>query len=150
MPATRKRKPSRSELKPGEVLCDHCTAKCCQYFALPIDEPTSRRDYDFLRWYLLHERATVFTEDESWYLLVHTRCKHLQPNNLCGIYETRPAICREYSTKNCEYEDNWVYDRYFETPEQVAEYAEAVLPPGRGKSIRSRKPKQLPVVAKRA
>jgi Fe-S-cluster containining protein len=146
MATVRTRKPLRNELKPGEVLCDHCSAKCCKYFALPIDEPTSRRDYDFIRWYLLHDRASVFTEDESWYLLVHTDCKHLQSNNLCGIYDSRPAICREYSTKDCEYEDNWVYDRYFETAEQVSEYAEAVLPI-RGKSIRSRKPKPLPIVA---
>ena len=147
MAATAARKPRRDELKPGEVLCDHCTAKCCKYFALPIDEPKTRRDFDFIRWYLLHEWATVFTEDESWYLLVHTQCKHLQPNNLCGIYDTRPQICRDYSIKNCEYEDDWVYDRYFETPEQVEEYAEAVLPPSRGRSIRGRKPKGLPSLA---
>jgi Fe-S-cluster containining protein len=95
---------------------------------------------------LLHDRASVFTEDETWYLLVHTDCKHLQPDNLCGIYETRPKICREYSTKNCEYEDNWVYDRYFETPEQVEEYVEAIFPRAKGRSIRSPKPKMLPIV----
>lgn len=144
MPGTLKSKPRRDELKPGEVLCDHCSAKCCRYFALPIEEPKSRRDFDFIRWYLLHERASIFTEDDTWYLLVHTTCKHLQPNNLCGIYETRPQICREYSTKNCEYEDDWVYDRYFETPEQVAEYAEAVLP---GRSIRSPKPNPLKILS---
>ena len=91
-------KPSRFDLKPGEVLCDHCTAKCCRYFALPIDTPKNRRDFDFIRWYLLHESASVFTEDDSWYILVHTKCRHLQDNNLCGIYETRPQICRDYTT----------------------------------------------------
>ena len=144
MPGTLKIKPIREELKPGEVLCDHCSAKCCRYFALPIEEPKTRRDFDFIRWYLLHESASVFTEDDTWYLLVHTRCKHLQENNLCGIYDTRPQICREYSTKNCEYEDDWVYDRYFETPEQVAEYAEAVLP---RRSIRSSKPNPLKILS---
>ena len=146
MTVTLRQKPNRDDLKPGEVLCDHCSAKCCRYFALPIDEPETRRDFDFIRWYLLHERATVFTEDDAWYLLVHTRCKHLQTNNLCGIYHTRPEICREYSTDNCEYEDDWVYDHYFESPEQVAEYAEAVLPPVRGRSIRSPKPNPLPIM----
>ena len=140
-------KPKAEDLKAGEVLCDYCTAKCCKYFALPIETPSNRKDFDYIRWYLLHDRASVFIEDDDWYLLVHTECKHLQSNNLCGIYETRPQICRDYSTKNCEYEDEWTYDHYFETPEQVYEYMEAVLPPPRGGSIRSPRPPMLPVVA---
>ena len=94
--------------------------------------PTTHKDFDYIRWYLLHDAATVFVEDDTWYLLVHTPCKHLQHDNRCGIYETRPKICREYSTENCEYDDDYVYDRYFETPEQVEEYVEAVLCPGKG------------------
>ncbi len=145
MQATLTRKPSREDMKPGEVLCDHCTAKCCRYFALPLDTPETQRDFDFIRWYLLHDRASVFTEDETWYLLVHTVCKHLQPDQRCGIYETRPQICREYTTDSCEYEDDWVYDRYFETPEQVEEYAEAVIQQA-GNSIRGRKPPLLRII----
>jgi len=91
-------------------------AKCCKYFALPIDTPTRRKDFDYIRWYLLHGGASVFVESNTWYLLVHASCKHLQADNRCGIYETRPAICREYSTDNCEYDDSYTYDRYFETP----------------------------------
>src|SRR5687768_5829709 len=121
----------RSDLKPGECLCDHCSAKCCKYFALHIDTPTSRDDFDMLRWFLLHDRATVFTEDGAWYLLVYTECKHLQPDNRCGIYDTRPQICRDYSTNDCEFEDDAVYDQYFEMPEQVAEYMEARFPPAK-------------------
>jgi Fe-S-cluster containining protein len=140
-------KPRREELGPDKNLCEYCTAKCCRYFALPIDTPEDWQDYDFIRWYLLHDRASVFTEEDSWYLLVHTSCKHLREDNFCGIYETRPQICRDYSTKNCEYEDDWVYDHYWETPEQVEEYAEAVMGPRRGGSLRSPKPDPLPVVS---
>jgi Fe-S-cluster containining protein len=140
-------KPRREDLKPGEVLCEYCTGKCCKYFALPIEEPTGRNDFDFIRWYLLHERATVFVEDGSWYLMVHSRCKHLLSDNRCSTYETRPQICRDYTTEKCEYEDDWVYEKYFEAPEQVVEYAEAVLGPRRGESIRSRRPERLPVLA---
>lgn len=139
-------KPRREDLKPGEVLCEHCTAKCCRYFALPIETPTELRDFEYIRWYLLHGRATVFSEGETWYLLVHTVCKHLQPDNRCGIYETRPQICREYTTDACEYEDAWTYERYFETPEQVAEYSEAVLRTRPGQGIRSPRPPLLPVL----
>src|SRR5687767_13161960 len=88
-------KPRREELPKGAVLCEHCPAKCCRYFALPIDEPTELADFEYIRWFLLHDQATVFVEDGTWYLLVHTRCKHLQTDNRCGIYATRPQICRE-------------------------------------------------------
>ena len=140
-------KPTREQLKPGECLCDHCSAKCCRYFALPIDTPEAEKDYQYIRWYLLHERASVFVDEGTWYLLVHTTCKHLGADNRCGIYNTRPQICRDYSTDACEYEDDWCYDQYFETPEQVEEYMEAVLYVGRGRVVRSPRPALLPVLA---
>ncbi len=99
-----------------------------------------------MRWYLLHDRATVFVEDDTWYLLVHTQCKHLRSDNRCGIYETRPQVCRDYSTDGCEYEDHWVYDFYLETAEQVYEYTEARFGPAAGESIRSPKPTGLPIL----
>lgn len=137
--------PKREDVPQGECLCDYCTAKCCRYFALPIEEPTSELDFDYMRWYLLHDRASVFVEDDVWYLLVHTACKHLQNDHRCGIYYTRPQICREYSTDNCEYDEDAVYEMYFEMAEQVAEYAEARFHSG-GESIRSREPELLPVL----
>ena len=139
-------KPHREDLKPGESLCDHCTAKCCRYFALPIETPTESTDFEYIRWYLLHDRATVFVEDDNWYLLVHTKCRHLGDDQLCGNYENRPRICRDYSTKNCEYEDDWVYDHYFETAEQVQEYAEAVLGPPKRRGIRGPRPDPLEIL----
>ena len=138
--ATGDRRPRREELGPDANLCAYCTARCCRYFALPIETPESRRDLDFIRWYLLHDRASVFVEDDTWYLLVHTVCKHLEPDHRCGIYTTRPQICREYTTRNCEYEDGWTYDHYFETPEQVEEYAEALYASESGDRIRSPRP----------
>ena len=140
-----KQKP-RDELKPDELLCDYCTAKCCRYFALPLETPTEMKDFQFIRWYLLHGQASVFTEDDEWYLLVHTVCKHLGEDNRCQIYETRPQICRDYTVVDCEYEDDWTYEQYFETAEQVEEYAEAILGPEDPQNIRSRQPNPLPVV----
>ena len=115
----------REDLPEGGNLCEHCTAKCCRYFALPIERPTSMSDFQYIRWYLLHDRASVFVEGATWFLLVHTTCKHLQGDHRCGIYETRPPICREYTTDNCEFDDDFTYDRYFETPEQIDEFANA-------------------------
>ena len=131
-----KHKPHREELPQGTNLCAYCNAKCCRYFALPIETPEEWEDFEFIRWYLLHERATVFVEDGEWYLLVHNKCKALRDDNMCGAYETRPQICRDYKTDKCEYEDDWVYDHYWETPEQVLEYAEAVLGPRTKEGIR--------------
>lgn len=137
----------RSELPPGEVLCSYCTAKCCRYYALPIELPESQSDWEYVRWYLLHQHTSVFKEDDTWYLLVHTPCQHLLPDNRCGIYETRPPICREYTTESCEYDDDSTYEQYLETGEQVTEYVEAVLPrKGRG-NIRSPRPPLLPLLA---
>jgi uncharacterized protein len=130
---TGKGKPRREDLGQDEALCGRCPGKCCRYFALAIETPTDWQDFDYMRWYLLHERAAVFVEDDDWYLLVYNRCKHLRDDNLCDIYHNRPQICRDYKTHNCEYEDDWVYDHYWETPEQVEEYAEAVLGPRKEK-----------------
>jgi Fe-S-cluster containining protein len=139
-------KPRREHVSADVSLCDHCTAKCCRYFALPIETPETFEDFEFIRWFLLHDRATVFKEDDDWYLLVHTECRHLQADNRCGIYETRPQICQDYSTKDCEYEDDWTYDFYLETPAQVGEYMEAILQK-KGRSIRSAKPPLMPILA---
>ncbi|CAN5727486.1 hypothetical protein BH23PLA1_BH23PLA1_17600 [soil metagenome] len=82
-----------------------------------------------MRWYLAHGQTLIYVEGGSWYLLVMTRCQYLTKADRCGIYHDRPRICREYSTDNCEYDENWTFDRIFETPEQIWEYAEALLPP---------------------
>jgi Fe-S-cluster containining protein len=149
-PPTKRR---RSDFAVSENLCEHCTAKCCHYFALTIEEPVSRRDFDFMRWYLLHDRASVFVDDDNWYLLVHTTCKHLLRDYRCGIYENRPQICREYTTDECEFEDDWCYEKYFESAEQIDEYADALFGPQfpdpktkSRHSLRSRRPMGLPIV----
>lgn len=146
------RRPKKSEVPP-ERLCEFCDAKCCRYFALPIDKPSTFEEFDYVRWYLLHERASVFVEDGDWFLLVHTPCKELGPDNRCQIYETRPQICREYSTTRCEYDDLFVFEQYFETPEQVEEYAVATLGPRPGTAltaVKSAKPAKLAKSAKPA
>ncbi|MCA9040639.1 MAG: YkgJ family cysteine cluster protein [Planctomycetaceae bacterium] len=127
MPATKKL--TRKDIKKGENLCEYCSAKCCRYFALPIDTPKKREDFDFLRWYMIHGDVSLFVEDDTWYLMVHADCQHLQENNMCGIYHTRPQICRDYSTDNCEFDDDVCYEKFFETADQLWEYAEALLPP---------------------
>jgi uncharacterized protein len=109
-------------------LCDKCAALCCRYFALPIDNPKTARQYDDIRWYLIHENVVVYIEKKQWYLGIMTRCKHLQPDNRCGIYETRPRICRDYSTDSCDYHGGeYDFEVLFTSGEQLAEYAREKL-----------------------
>ncbi len=135
----------RKDLKPDEVLCSYCTAKCCRYFALPIETPESWEDFDHIRWYMIHGRVSLFVDEGVWYLMVHADCEHLQPDQRCGNYEERPNICRTYTTKNCEYDDDACYDQLFETAEQIWEYAEAILPPKERK--KANKTLGLPILA---
>ena len=74
MPATRtkKRKPTREELNPGECLCEFCTGVCCRYFSLPIDNPTTWDEFDTIRWYLAHGQTIIYVEKGQWYILVTT------------------------------------------------------------------------------
>jgi len=46
--------------------CDKCTGLCCRYFALPIETPEEKADYDDIRWYLCHKDINVFVEDGDW------------------------------------------------------------------------------------
>jgi Fe-S-cluster containining protein len=133
-------KVTRANIKPGDVLCNYCTARCCRYFALPIETPTTWQDFDHMRWYVMHGKTAIFVDDGTWFLLVNGDCQHLLADNRCGIYHTRPQICRDYSTDNCEYDNNGCYDKYFESPAQVWEYAETVLPPRRRKKDASKVP----------
>lgn len=147
---------------PG-ILCEHCTAVCCRYIALPIDKPETAKDFDDIRWYLLHEGVMVFVENGDWYISVATTCRHLRTDHMCGIYETRPKICRAYTTDNCDYHSgdyNW--EHHFSCPEHLDEYLTAHPPesPRKRKSngkkkrasgrLRMTLPNRRPRIAKKA
>lgn len=119
----------------SSCLCDQCSALCCRYFVLEIDTPETRRAYDDIRWYLIHENVFVFIEKKKWYLGIYSRCKHLQMDNRCGIYETRPKICREYSTDNCDYHGGeYDWDILFSSAEQLERYGKEKLAEARAKA----------------
>ncbi len=123
----------------GSCLCDQCSALCCRYFALPIETPATRKQFDDVRWYLVHENCVVFIEKKTWYLAVMSKCKHLQADNRCGIYETRPRICRAYTTDNCDYHGGeYDYDKLFTSAEQLWEYADEQLTIAREKRRRQK------------
>ena len=121
----------RAAIPAGDCLCDHCVGKCCRYFSLPIPQPETWDGFDAVGRYLAHRRTVVYVESGTWFLLVTSRCHYLTDEDRCRIYHDRPKICREYTADECEYDDDWIFERLFETAEQVGEYADAILPPRR-------------------
>jgi uncharacterized protein len=86
--------------------CSRCTnTKCCTYAteALGIT-PRSKEDFDHLLWQVSHAGVEVYRDEGEWYLLFQGRCEHIQEDGRCGIYETRPQICRDYENDWCEYD----------------------------------------------
>ena len=107
----------------GSILCEHCPAACCRHIALPIDKPANKRDYDDIRWYLMHKDVSIFVEEGDWYVQFQARCSNLGTDNLCQIYESRPEICRDYEPGECDYGGGaYTYDHLFTHPKQVEDY----------------------------
>ena len=85
-----------------QVPCLTC-GLCCSYIAVAIDAPDSVRSATEILWHLYHDHVSVYRDsDDEWMVQFETRCRHLQPDNKCAIYETRPPICRTYSEVTCE------------------------------------------------
>lgn len=88
-----------------ENKCGFCTnSKCCTYITQQIEAPRSKHDFEHLLWQVSHENVSIYKDEDGWFLLVDTRCAHLQPDGRCGIYEVRPKICREHSNDYCEFD----------------------------------------------
>jgi Fe-S-cluster containining protein len=108
-----------------EKKCGYCTnTKCCTYLTQQIPTPRSKQDFDHLLWQIAHRDVQVYKDEDGWYLLVNNACLHLQPDGRCGIYETRPQVCREYSNDFCEFdapaEDG--FELYFENYSALLAY----------------------------
>ena len=104
--------------------CEKCLpAFCCNYFAFGIDEPENRKDYESLLWKLAHEKVSIYVYRNQWYIMIHTRRNFLTPDNKCGIYETRPYLCKEHSVENCEYTgDDYGFSYHFKSYDDLLGY----------------------------
>ncbi len=97
--------PIAVEAMTPETKCGFCTRSiCCTYITQQIDTPRSIEDFDQLLWQLAHTNIQAYKDEDGWFLLINNVCAQLQPDGRCGIYEERPAICREYSNDFCEYD----------------------------------------------
>jgi len=99
----------KKKKKRRDLSCVECGARCCRYVATQIDKPSSKREYDNIRWYLLHDGVSVFVDREGdWYLEFKSDCTALRDDSLCGNYANRPRICREHgeSGNECEFDSD--------------------------------------------
>ena len=88
-----------------ETKCGFCTnSKCCTYITQQIEVPRSKVDFDHLLWQISHENIQIYKDEDGWFLLVNNQCGHLLPDGKCGIYNTRPKVCREYTNDYCEFD----------------------------------------------
>ena len=117
--------PRRIEEVPLREACKRCGSFCCTYYALPLDEPESKEDYDDFRWFLMHPGNYIYQEDGDWYLNIYAPCKYLAGDGRCKVYEKRPRICREHGNgeEPCEFYSDYEYEVMFFEPEDVERYA---------------------------
>jgi Fe-S-cluster containining protein len=81
-----------------------CTAcgLCCTYVAIEVDAPSTPKRATQLLFYLYHGGVSLYVNSDDWMVQFESTCQYLQPDYRCGVYDTRPHICREFSEKNCE------------------------------------------------
>ncbi|MFH1856584.1 MAG: YkgJ family cysteine cluster protein [Candidatus Omnitrophota bacterium] len=109
--------------KRKNICLEECSALCCKYFAMDITKPRTKWDINDLKWKLKHKNIHVYIINKRWCLLITSDCMYLQDDNKCGIYETRPDICRKYSHVNCEKTGPW-YDVFISSPEELDKHLE--------------------------
>ena len=108
-----------------ENKCSFCTRSiCCTYVTHAIDTPRSKDDFEQLLWQVSHNHIKIYKDEDGWTLLVEGHCQHLQIDGGCGIYLTRPQICRDHTNDYCEYdapsEDG--FDLYFQNYDDLLKY----------------------------
>ena len=63
-------------LQPGEVLCDRCDGRCCKYVCIVLPTPRTKEDFDWLRFYVMHENTEIMLDvTGEWSLVFSTPCR---------------------------------------------------------------------------
>lgn len=87
--------------------CSRCKKSiCCNSINQKIPAPKSREDFDHLLWQVSHQNINIFKDADGWFLHISTRCEHLLDGGICGIYDTRPWVCRDYDNDFCELDES--------------------------------------------
>ncbi len=111
----------------SHICMNVCGGRCCRHIAWAIDTPKTKEDFEQMRYALMHPKVSFFKEDGEWYLCVITTCEKLLANNGCGIYPTRPQICRDYQAGECEWPDGVDWEIHIEDDYDLQEYLDKRL-----------------------
>ncbi len=103
---------------------DHCGARCCRYITVLLPAPKRQGDWDEISWWLAHDHVSVYVEARRWRLEVRTACKYLTADSLCGAYDERPNVCREYDTADCEFPYQPLHTLQFDSREDFEAWRE--------------------------
>jgi len=109
----------------SENKCSFCEGtKCCVYVTQEMETPRSIDDFDHMLWQMAHQDMQIYKDEDGWFLIAMNKCQFLQKNGGCGIYETRPQVCRDYSNDFCEYDEpaEKHFEFYFKTYESLDTY----------------------------
>lgn len=86
---------------PGGNPCEGCD-HCCRYIAMSIPNPRTKRHFEEIRWYVLHEGVSVYIDWEGdWGIEFRTNCTWLKDGR-CTHYALRPHLCSDYDPAECE------------------------------------------------
>lgn len=108
-----------------ENKCTFCQgSKCCTYVTQHLETPRSKAEFDVLLWQVSHRNVEVYKDSDGWFLMFNTPCEKLQPDGRCGIYHTRPQICRDHDNDFCEYDApaEEGFELYFPDYESLLKY----------------------------
>ena len=110
------------------VHCVEC-GRCCTYVAVGINAPRTLRFATDVLWYLYHENVSVHLDaDGDWAVVFDSRCRNLQDDLHCAVYEQRPHICRGFDETGCEVNDPDHRDKVFRAPAEFLEYMREAHP----------------------
>ena len=132
-PGPRPRTPKTTRQR--QRVCVDCPALCCLDLTIPTERPRTRDDIDDMTWELHYDRVHIAIRNRRWYIVIEARCRYLDDDNLCTVYDHRPEKCREHNPPDCERFGCW-YDTLISTPEELEAY---LKPKKRGARGRGKK-----------
>jgi Fe-S-cluster containining protein len=88
--------------------CSDCAAYCCTTLVFPHGFPATAANLDHLRFCLGFPGIELGIAEDTWSLIVNTRCRHLDGNR-CSIFgkPERPILCQYYDAWKCTYRVNF-------------------------------------------
>ena len=85
-----------------DKTCEECKQECCKSVIVEIDEPTTKKDWEDIKWKVAHKNVKVLKDnEEDWCVEFLTDCNHLREDGGCEIYDKRPEMCSGHSPETC-------------------------------------------------